>query len=187
MTIASETPGDLVAGGVRELLPQLRAATLRLLTAVLRLSDAELALHARSALGTRRHVVARMARRAERRTREIDGDDDAAPQSDRLLELSPADLVAALTSALGGALGALQEHAGAMRSASDMARRAAAHALDHLAWLELSHVDLDAGYDMHDVPDSSLDAIAEHFRIARAASSDGDPSAASPFAPLMSA
>ena len=185
MTIASEASGDLVAGSVHELLPQLRASTLRLLTAVLRLSDAELALRARSQLGTRRHVIARMARRAERRTREIDGDDVAAPPADRLLELAPADLVAALTSALGGALGALQEHAGGMRTASDDARRAAAHALDHLAWLELSHVDLGAGYDMHDVPDASLDAIAEHFRIARSTSADGDPSAASPFAPLM--
>ncbi|MFC7431362.1 MULTISPECIES: hypothetical protein [unclassified Agrococcus] len=166
---------------VHDVLPQLRAASLRMLTAVLRLSDAELALPARSSLGTRRHVVARMTRRADRTTRVLDGVADGPEPADQLLDMPAGDLMAALTAALGGVLGALTEHASGTRAASDEARAAAVHACEHLAWLELSHVDLDAGYDMHDVPDASLDAIAAHFRAARA--SDG---ASSPFAPLMS-
>lgn len=184
MTLAQPSQVSLDAT-VRVLLPQLRTATLGLLTAVLRLDDAELALPARSALGTRRHVVARVARRADRTTRALDGHDDAFEPADRLLDLGASDLMAALAVSLGGVLGALAEHASGTRTHDEAARLAAAHAVEHLAWVELSHVDLDAGYDMHDVPDASLDAIAEHFRAARAASTDGDPSAASPFAPLM--
>lgn len=167
---------------VRDMLPQLRAASLRLLTAVLRLSDAELALPARSALGTRRHVVARMARRADRTTRALDGVEEGPEPADQLLDMPAGDLMAALTASLGGTLGALTEHASGTRAASDEARAAAEHASEHLAWLELSHVDLGAGYDMHDVPDASLDAIAGHFRAALA--SEGP---SSPFAPLMAA
>ncbi|GAA2171219.1 hypothetical protein GCM10009846_04390 [Agrococcus versicolor] len=169
---------------VDDLLPQLRAASMRLLTAVLRLGDDELSASARSALGTRRHVIARMARRADRTVRALDGEDGPEP-ADRLLALAPADLVAALTSSLGGVLGALAEHASGMRPTSPAARLALAHAREHLAWLELSHVDLHVGYDMHDIPDASLDAVAAHFRDARDPSAASAPAGSSPFAPLI--
>lgn len=182
MTIASDAD-RMSAASIDVALPQLRAASLRLLTAVLRLGDAELVVPARSGLGTRRHVIARMTRHADRTTRALEGDTSGIEPADRLHDLSPADLLAALTAALGGVLGALQEHVGATRAADDVA---ASHAREQLAWLELSHVDLDAGYAMHDVPDASLDAVAAHFRAARAASASDDVAGASPFAPLMS-
>lgn len=180
MTIASDATQRTDAP-VDVLMPQLRAASLRLLTAVLRLGDAELVVPSRSGLGTRRHVIARMTRHADRSTRAIEGHATGVEPADRLHDLSPADLLAALTAALGGVLGALQEHVGAPRGADG----AAMHAREQLAWLELSHVDLDAGYAMHDVPDASLDAVAAHFRDARAASASDDVASASPFAPLM--
>ncbi|SDH72407.1 DinB family protein [Agrococcus jejuensis] len=184
MTIASAATPRTDAT-VDMLLPQLRAASLRLLTAVLRLGDAELVVPARSGLGTRRHVIARMTRHADRTARAIEGDASGVEPADRLHDLSPADLLAALTAALGSVLGALQEHTGATVVADPTAAEAATHAREQLAWLELSHVDLDAGYAMHDVPDASLDAVAAHFRDARAASASDDLLAASPFAPLM--
>lgn len=184
MTIASDAP-QLATASVDAMLPQLRAASLRLLTAVLRLGDAELVLPSRSRLGTRRHVIARMTRHADRTTRAIEGDAEGVEPADRLHDLSPADLLASLTAALGGVLGALQEHAGGTVRAAHGSDRVVALAGEQLAWLELSHVDLDAGYAMHDVPDGSLDAIAAHFRAARAASASDDAAAASPFAPLM--
>lgn len=181
MTIASDA--DRLAADAVDVVPaQLRAASLRLLTAALRLGDAELVVPARSGFGTRRHVIARMTRHADRTTRALEGDAAGVEPADRLHDLSSADLLAALTAALGGVLGALQEHVGATRGAHD---DDAALVREQLAWLELSHVDLDAGYAMHDVPDASLDAVAAHFRDARAASASDDVAAASPFAPLM--
>lgn len=179
MTIA-DVHGGVGAASVDAVLPQLRAASLRLLTAVLRLGDAELGVPSRSELGTRRHVIARMRRHADRTARTLADDRGGVEPADRLHALASADLLAALTAALG----ALQEHAGSTATARP---DAVDLALEHLAWLELSHVDLDAGYAMHDVPDPSLDAIAAHFRAARDASDSGDVVSGSPFAPLIAA
>ncbi|MFM2475514.1 hypothetical protein, partial [Burkholderia cenocepacia] len=50
-------------------------------------------------------------------------------------------------------------------------------AAEHLAWLELTHVDLGEEYDIGEIPSPALDAVAAHFH--------DEPN--SPFAPLVAA
>lgn len=141
------------------LLQQVRLSTHRLLGATMRLGDVELLHPAASGLGTRRHVIARLIRHARRITASPD-DATRGLVSDSLLQAPAADLIDALSTTLTTVVRRLDALPSARIPADDGDELCAR---DHLAWLELTHVDLGVGFEMHDIPEPALPAIAAHL------------------------
>ncbi|QCR18059.1 hypothetical protein [Agrococcus sp. SGAir0287] len=163
------------------LLQQVRLSTHRLLGATMRLGDVELLLPAASGLGTRRHVVARLVRHARRVTASPD-DPARGLASDSLLKAPAADLVDALATTLTTVVRRLDDDPAARIPADDGDELCAR---DHLAWLELTHVDLGVGFEMHDIPEAALPAITAHLERWTAPDANGTVAGNSPFALLF--
>ncbi|MFC7430871.1 MULTISPECIES: hypothetical protein [unclassified Agrococcus] len=153
----ARSPHDLLAAEVE----LIQGSTRQLLLTLLSLDDAALAEPSVTRLGTRRHVVARLVRHADRRLAAIEGTPEPIAD-DALLRVTHAELLDRVTGSLGAVIASLSAHpAGAAPQASLDAAR------EHLAWLELSHVDLGAGRTIDAIPDAALDAVATHFQADR--------------------
>ncbi|WP_144721974.1 hypothetical protein [Agrococcus jejuensis] len=149
----------------------IQGSTRRLLLALLELDEADLAAPASSGLGTKRHVLARLVRQSDRATAALELRTAPIPD-DALLRAPLPAVVDAVTSSLGATLAALTT----MAPGSPM-HAAIGIATEHLAWLELTHVDLADDYAVTHIPNPALDAVAAHLH--------DEPN--SPFAPLVAA
>ncbi|WP_344344974.1 hypothetical protein [Agrococcus versicolor] len=161
---------------------QVRLSTHRLLGATMRLGDVELLHPAASGLGTRRHVIARLVRHARRITASPGEDAAQRLASDSLLRAPAADLVDALATSLTTVVRRLDDQPQARmpeEEGDDLCAR------DHLAWLELTHVDLAVGFEMHDIPEVALPAIAAHLERWRGPDASPTGAGNSPFALLF--
>lgn len=163
------------------LLQQVRLSTHRLLGATMRLGDVELLHPAASGLGTRRHVIARLIRHARRITAAPD-DATRGLASDSLLKVSASELVDTLSTTLTMVVRRLDDQPSVRIPADDGDELCAR---DHLAWLELTHVDLGVGFEMHDIPDTALPAIAAHLERWTTADATATVAGNSPFALLF--
>lgn len=163
------------------LLQQVRLSTHRLLGATMRLGDVELLHPAASGLGTRRHVIARLVRHARRITAAPD-DPTRGLASDSLLKAPASELIDALATTLAMVVRRLDDQPSA-RIPSDDGDELCAR--DHLAWLELTHVDLGVGFEMHDIPEAALPAIAAHLERWTAPDATETIAGNSPFALLF--
>lgn len=164
------------------LLQQVRLSTHRLLGATMRLGDVELLHPAASGLGTRRHVIARLIRHTRRITASPSDDPTQRLASDSLLKAPAAELIDALSTTLTTIVPMLDAQPSARIPADDGDELCAR---DHLAWLELTHVDLGVGFEMHDIPEASLPAIAAHLERWTTPDSAAGTAGNSPFALLF--
>lgn len=160
---------------------QVRLSTHRLLGATMRLGDVELLHPAASGLGTRRHVIARLIRHARRITAAPD-DATRGLASDSLLKVPASELVDTLATTLTMVVRRLDAQPSVRIPADDGDELCAR---DHLAWLELTHVDLGVGFEMHDIPDTALPAIAAHLERWTTADATATVAGNSPFALLF--
>ncbi|SDH59315.1 hypothetical protein [Agrococcus jejuensis] len=171
MTMALHGPLRTASAHLAADVDLIQGATRRLLLALLELDETDLAATASSGLGTKRHVLARLVRQSDRATAALEL--RAAPiPDDTLLRAPLRAVVDAVTTSLGATLASLTTLApGAPMHA------ALGIAADHLAWLELTHVDLADDYDVTHIPNPALDAVAAHLHD----------QTNSPFAPLVAA
>lgn len=169
MTLALHGPLQAASTQLSADVGLIQASTRRLLVALRELDDDDLATTASSGLGTKRHVIARLVRRSDRAAAVLE-QRAVAIADDALLRASRAEVVDRVATSLGATIAALTS----MPSGAPV-HAAIGIAADHLAWLELTHVDLADGYAVSDIPDQALDAVAAHFH--------DEPS--SPFAPLL--
>lgn len=139
----------------------IQGSTRQLLLTLLALDDVTLAEPSVTRLGTRRHIVARLVRHADRCLAAIEGTPEPIAD-DALLRMSHAELLDRVTGSLGAVIASLSAQSTGAVSPKTLA---AAH--EHLAWLELSHVDLGAERTIDAIPDASLDAVATHFQADR--------------------
>lgn len=183
MTMTAPERGPIHHAGpdAHELLPQIRRSTHRLLGATMRLGDVELLHAAASGLGTRRHVVARLVRHA-RRIMAAPDDPSRGLASDSLLKAPASELIDALSTTLAMVVRRLEEQPNVRIPADDGDELCAR---DHLAWLELTHVDLGVGFEMHDIPEAALPAIAAHLERWTAPDATTTVAGNSPFALLF--
>lgn len=165
------------------LLQQVRLSTHRLLGATMRLGDVELLHPAASGLGTRRHVIARLIRHARRVTASPTDDPTQRLASDSLLKAPASELIDALSTTLTMVVRRLDAQPRVRIPADDGDELCAR---DHVAWLELTHVDLGVGFEMHDIPESALPAIAAHLERWTTSDASVTPAGNSPFALLFS-
>lgn len=184
MTMATERePIHRADPEAAHLLQQVRLSTHRLLGATMRLGDVELLHPAASGLGTRRHVVARLIRHARRITASPSEDATRRLASDSLLQVPASELIDALSTTLTSVVRLLDDQPGATIPPDDGDELCAR---DHLAWLELTHVDLGVGFEMHDIPEAALPAIAAHLQRWTTPGSTTSTAGNSPFALLFS-
>lgn len=184
MTMAPERESTHAADAdAAILLQQVRLSTHRLLGATMRLGDVELLHPAASGLGTRRHVIARLIRHARRITASPDEDATQRLASDSLLKAPATELIDALSTTLTMVVRRLDVQPSVRIPADDGDELCAR---DHLAWLELTHVDLGVGFEMHDIPEAALPAIAAHLTRWTTPDSTATTAGNSPFALLFS-
>lgn len=171
MTVALHGPLQAASAQLAADIALIQISTRRLLLVLLELADEDLAAPASSGLGTKRHVLARLVRHSDRAAAALEQRPEAVA-NDALLRADLRDVVDAVTTSLGATLAALT----AMPAGAPM-HAAIGIAADHLAWLELTHVDLADDYAIAHIPDPALDAVAAHLQ--------DEPN--SPFAPLVAA
>lgn len=171
MTIALHGPLQAASTQLAADVELIQASTRRLLLTLLSFDDAQLAAPSSSGLGTKRHVLARLVRHSDRAAAALE-QRIAVVADDALLRMPSGRLVDRVTTSLGATIAALaaMPHGAPMHAAIGIAA-------DHLAWLELTHVDLGAEYAVGHIPAPALDAVASHLH--------DDPN--SPFAPLVAA